>query len=117
MSSLKPIWSINHAECNTLLQQRDLGVPGAYSPDKVGWARDTTYSGLSWIVAIMLVLALASAYVWLKPGTLTRHQRYSRYAAPIALGLASILLVLQLNADSNYVDVCKRLLSAASRTP
>jgi membrane-anchored protein YejM (alkaline phosphatase superfamily) len=110
ISSLAQFWSFNHAACDVLLQQHNVSVPGAFSPGKSGFAKDTTYSGTIWVGVITLFLGWASAYVWLKSGTLTRQQHYARYTMPIFLIAALTMLVLQLNADAQYVDICKKLL-------
>jgi hypothetical protein len=111
VTSLLHLWSFSHAQCDAILLQRGIALPGAFSPEKTGWASDTVYFGFFWFVGMLAFVGASSFLVWRRRDT---RFRAGRIVFPIGVVFVLFLLFVQLRYMAHYVDTCRQILGLPS---
>jgi hypothetical protein len=113
VSSLAQLRSFSHEKCDAILQRRHIEVINAYNPDKSGWERDTVYSGLYWLVGWLLFVVVSLVGSFRSRET---SMRWTRIGLAFFLVIGLGIVFVQLQAMSEYVDVCRGLLKLPPAT-
>lgn len=106
--SLVHLWSFNHAECDAILQGRNIYIPNAYDPGKVPIGRDSVYSGtFAWLI-IETALIVASL-VWYRRKDTPNRLLYLSF-----FGIGGVIWLVagfaQAYGVSQYVVLCRAVL-------
>jgi hypothetical protein len=102
--------SFNHAQCNAILQARNITIDNAYLPFKEGWERQETLPALAFLVCWFALMGFIIRPAWLPEN---RHKQVGqvRWITLIFLLVGLICFWLTLVGAVQYVDTCRSLLN------
>jgi hypothetical protein len=100
--------SFNHAQCNDILQARNVSV-GNYLPFKAGWEREDTIPGFVYLTLWLTLVSGTAGVAWRPQNRL--KMRTQRIVAPFFVLWGLLLLCFHLRGAAEYVDACRSLLN------
>jgi len=100
--------TFNHAQCNDILQARNIAV-GNYLPFKAGWEREDTIAGSIYLTLWLLLVSGIAGVAWRPENRL--KMRGQRIAAPFFVLWGILILCFHLNGAAEYVGACRSLLN------